>query len=181
MSSEERKKHVLAVRSLKPSTSLENQNKVAENHPIEPGKENPSQRFLLTDWKIEEKSQKKSQVDDLYTKETVSYELFFRSLVSRLVEQCQGNCGVKLKTSDDGDYLLIKSHAPSTYTVKRETRTKNVPQYVHFNSKCLLEYAHAKHDIKYNKFPFPNIKVDRLTYDLTYDRLTYKQKRRKPP
>ena len=84
----------------------------------------------------------------------------------QLVKQCQGNCRVKLKTSDDGDYLLIKSHGPLTYTVKGETRTKYGPQYVHFNSECLLEYTHPKNDIKYSEFPFANIKVDRETYDL---------------
>ena len=84
----------------------------------------------------------------------------------QLVKHCQGNSTVKLKTSDDGDYLLIKSHGPSTYTVKGETRTKYGPQYVHFNSECLLEYAHPKNDIKYSEFPFANIKVDRETYDL---------------
>ena len=83
------------------------------------------------------------------------------------MERCQGNCGVKLKTSDDGDYLLIKSHGPSTYTVKGETRTKYGPQYVHFNSKYLLECVHAKRDIKFNEFPLANIKVDRLMYDLS--------------
>ena len=41
----------------------------------------------------------------------------------RLVDRCQENCGVKLKTSDDEDYLLIKSHGQSTYTVKGEGRT----------------------------------------------------------
>ena len=40
-------------------TNLKIQNKVAGNHPIEPVKENLSQRFLLTDWKIEKRSQKK--------------------------------------------------------------------------------------------------------------------------
>ena len=84
----------------------------------------------------------------------------------RLVDRCQENCGVKLKASDDEDYLFIKSHGQSTYTVKGESRTKYGPQYVQFNSECLLEYAHTKHDIKYSKFPFANIKADRLTYDL---------------
>ena len=83
------------------------------------------------------------------------------------MQRCQGNSGVKLKTSDDGDYLLIKSHGPSAHTVKGEIRTKYGPQYVHFNSECFLEYAHAKHDIKFNKLPFVNIRVARLTYDLS--------------
>ena len=113
----------------------------------------------------EKKAEKKVWIDDLHAKRIVSYELFFRSLVPRLVERCQGNSGVKLKTTDDGDYLLIKSHGLSTYTVKEETKTKYGPQYVHFNSECLLEYAHAKHDIKYNQVSFANSRVDRLMYD----------------
>ena len=71
-----------------------------------------------------------------------------------------------MKTSDDGDYLLIKSHGPSTYTVKGETRTKYRPQYIHFNNECFLEYAQVKYEIKYNEFLLSNIKVDRLKYDL---------------
>ena len=82
------------------------------------------------------------------------------------MERYQGNCGIKLKTPDDGDYLLIKSHGPSTYTVKGKTRTKYRPRYVHFYSECLLQFVQVKYDIKYNEFPFANIKVDKLTYDL---------------
>ena len=84
----------------------------------------------------------------------------------RLVEQYLGTCEVKLRILDDKNYLLIKSYGPSIYTVKGKTSTKDGPQYTNFNSECLLECAHAKHDIKYNKFPYANVKVDRLTFDL---------------
>ena len=108
---------MLAFRSYKPL--LEDQFK----KPKQSGRK-PSDRTCKrkpepeTDWKIEKRGQKKVRIDDPQAKRTVSYELFFRSLLPRLGERCQGNCGVKLKTSDDGDYLLIKSHGPSTYTVK---------------------------------------------------------------
>ena len=142
---------------------------MAGNHPIERIKENLSQVFLLTDRKIEKRIQKKIRIDEPNAERTVSYLLFLRSLVPRLVEQCQRRCGVKLKTSDDGDYLLVKSYDPLS-CCKGETRTKHQPQYVHFNRECLLEHAHAKHDIKYNGFPFANIKVNR------YDLLTEEEK-----
>ena len=45
---------------------------------------------------------------------TVEYQLFLRSLVPRLVEHCQGNCGIKLKPAHNRDYLLVNSHGPST-------------------------------------------------------------------
>ena len=74
----------------------------------------------------------------------VEYQLFLRSLVPRVVERCQGNCGIKLKPADNRDYLLVKSHGPSTYMVKGESRTRYGPQYIHFKADCLKEYAHAK-------------------------------------
>ena len=74
----------------------------------------------------------------------VEYQLFLRSLVPRVVERCQENCGIKLKAADNRDYLLVKSRVPSTYMVKGESRTRYGPQYIHFKADCLKEYAHAK-------------------------------------
>ena len=54
-----KEKHALVFRSYKPL--LEDQFKKPKqsgNHPIEPVKENLSQRFYLTDWKIEKRSQR---------------------------------------------------------------------------------------------------------------------------
>ena len=86
MSSEERKNMFwpLEVINHRWRTSLKNQNKLAGNHPIERVKENLSQTFLLTDWKIEKRIQKKITIDDPHAERTVPYELFFRFLVPRL-------------------------------------------------------------------------------------------------
>ena len=60
----------------------------------------------------------------------LEYQLFLRSLVPRLAERCQGNCGIKLKPADNRDYLLVKSHGPSTYMAKEESRARYGPEYL---------------------------------------------------
>ena len=85
---------------------------------------------------------------------------------NKVLERCQGNCGNKVKSSDNGDYLLVKSHGPSSYSVKGESRTKYGPPYIHFKNDCSKEYAHLKHDVKYEKFPLSIITIDKLTSEL---------------
>ena len=80
----------------------------------------------------------------------VPYILFFRSLVQRLVQRCQENCGINLKPSDNEDYLVVKSHGSTTFTVNGEEKTRSGPQYVHFNNVCLKEYAYLKHNTRYD-------------------------------
>ena len=63
------------------------------------------------------------------------------------------DCGVKLCTADEGDYLLAKSYGTSTFSVKGDTRSKYGALYIHFKSKCLKEYAHQEHDAFYKEFP----------------------------
>ena len=106
----------------------------------------------------------------------LEYQLFLRSLVPRLAERCQGNCGIKLKPADNRDYLLVKSHGPSTYMVKGESRTSYGPQYIHFKADCPKEYAHAKQDSVYDVFPFELIKVEKETLkQLTEEEKAYLQ------
>ena len=106
----------------------------------------------------------------------VEYQLFLRSLVLRLAKRCQGNCGIKLKLANIRDYLLVKSHGPSTYMVKGESRTRYGPQYIHFKADCLKEYAHAKQDTVYEVFPFELIKVENETLkQLTEEEKVYLQ------
>ena len=50
-----------------------------------------------------------------------------------------------------------------TFMVKGESHSKYGPQYVHFQCDCLKEYAHRKHDLSYEEFPFAEIKVDQKT------------------
>ena len=58
--------------------------------------------------KKEKESRKSFTFQDLNALEKISYELFFRSMVPRLVNRCQGNCGDKLLPADK-DYLVVKS------------------------------------------------------------------------
>ena len=93
-------------------------------------------------------------------------------MVPRKVERCQGNCGVKLEPSDEANnnYLVVKSFGTSTFMVKGESHSKYSPQYVHFQRDCLKEYAHGKHDLSYEDFPFAEIKVDqKILQALTND------------
>ena len=50
--------------------------------------------------------------------ENISYELFFRSMVPRLVNRYQGNCGDKLFPADKEDYLVVKSRGHISFINK---------------------------------------------------------------
>ena len=54
-----------------------------------------------------QKDEKRTRIDDPNVQPKVPYVLFFRSLVPRLVQRCQGNCSINLKPSDDEDYLVV--------------------------------------------------------------------------
>ena len=105
------------------------------------------------------------KMEDHFHFRKVIYEPHLRSMVPRKVERCHGNCGVKLEPSDkaNNDYLVVKSFGTSTFMVKGESHCKYGPQYVHFQSDCLKEYAHRKHDLSYEDFPFAEIKVVQKT------------------
>ena len=106
----------------------------------------------------------------------VEYQLFLRSLVPRFVECCQGNCGIKLKPADNQYYLLVKSHGPSTFMVKGESRKRHGPQYIHFKTDCLKQYARAKQDTMSDVFPFELIKVEKeMLKQLTGEEKAYLQ------
>ena len=63
---------------------------------------------------------KRIRVEDPNCEPEISFELFFRSSVPRLVEKCQGTCGRKLSQSNEEDYILIKSNRPTTFLVNGE-------------------------------------------------------------
>ena len=107
-----------------------------------------------------EKTKKVQRIEDPNAERPIVYELFFRSMVPRLVQRCQGNCGVKLCTADEGDYLLVKSYGTSTFSVKDETRSKCGPLYILFKNECLKEYAHQKHDVFYKEFPLSLVTIN---------------------
>ena len=83
-----------------------------------------------------EKPKKVQSIEDPNAERPLVYELFFRSMIPRLVQRYQGNCSVKLCTADEGDYLLVKPYGTSTFSVKGETRSKYGPLYIHFKSEC---------------------------------------------
>ena len=91
---------------------------------------------------------KRIRIEDPNCEPEIPLELFFRSLVPRLVEKCRGNCGRKVSQSNEEDYLLIKSNGPTMFLANGEEQTKVGPQYVHFNQKCLKEYLHRKHNVQ---------------------------------
>ena len=68
--------------------------------------------------------------------ETV-YELHLRSMVSRLVQKCQGYCQKVLVPADNEDYFLVRSYARSYYTHDGKEVSKILSQYVHFQKDCL--------------------------------------------
>ena len=43
-----------------------------------------------------QKDEKRTRIDDPNVQPQVPYVLFFQSLVPRLVQRCQGNCGINL-------------------------------------------------------------------------------------
>ena len=110
-----------------------------------------------------EKTKKVQRIEDPNAERPIVYELFFRSMVPRLVQHCQGNCGMKLCAADEGDYLLVKSYGISTFSVKGEKRSKYGPLYIHFKSECLKEHAHHKHDVFCKEFPLSLVKINEAT------------------
>ena len=73
------------------------------------------------DWlsKNEKETGKSFTFHDPNTLEKVSYELFFRSVVPRLVNRCKENCGDKLFSVDIEDYLVVKSRGPISFMNKQ--------------------------------------------------------------
>ena len=103
---------------------------------------------------------KRTRNDDLNVQSQVPCAL---SLVSRLVQRCQGNCGVNLKPSDNEDYLVVKSHGSTTFIVNGEEKARSGPQYVHFYNICLKEYAYLKHNTRCDQLPLNLITIDTNT------------------
>ena len=135
------------------------------NKPVKSGrKPNESKRRRKRDADIVidrmEKTKKVQRIEDPNAERPIVYELFFRSMVPRLLQRCQGNCGVKLCTADEGDCLLVKSYGTSTFSVKDETRSKCGPLCILFENECLKEYAHQKHDVFYKEFPLSLVTIN---------------------
>ena len=105
--------------------------------------------------KEEKESRKSLTFQDPNALEKISHELLFCSIVPRLVNRCQGNCGDKFFPADKEDYLVVKSCGRiSSMNRQGEMDSK---LYIHFKAECLKEYARRVHDVHYEAFPFSEI------------------------
>ena len=108
--------------------------------------------------KKEKESRKSLTFQNPNALEKISYELFFHSMVPRLVNRCKGNCGGKLFPADKEDYLVVKSRGRITFMNKQgEMNSKLCPLYIHFKVECRKEYARRIHDLHYEAFPYSEI------------------------
>ena len=103
--------------------------------------------------KKEKESRKSFTFQDPNALEKISYELFFRSMVPRLVNRCQGNFGDKLFPAEKEDYLVVKSRGRISFMNKQgKMNSKAYPLYIHFQAECPKEYALRIHDVHYQAF-----------------------------
>ena len=112
------------------------------------------------DWqdKKEKDIRKSFTFQDPNAPEKISCELFFLSMVLRLVNRCQGNCGYKLFPVGKEDYLVVKSRGRISFMNKQgEMGSKYCPLYIHLKAECLKEYARRRYDVHYEAFPFSEI------------------------
>ena len=61
---------------------------------------------------IVDRHTKRICIEDPNCEPEIPFELFFQSLVPRLVQKCQDKCDGNLSQSNEEDYLLIKSNCP---------------------------------------------------------------------
>ena len=145
MAGDYRRKHVKKFRMYKPTFDDEYvKPKKIGKKPSDGGKRIRKQQETEV---IVDRHAKRIRIEDPNCELDIPFELFFRSLMPRLVGKCQGSCARKLSQSNKEDYLLIKSNGPTTFLAYGEERTKVGPQYVHFNQKCLKEYLRRKHNV----------------------------------
>ena len=121
-------------------TSFINQNQVVKNLMIGIGSES---QISKVHWAAEQKGKEEQKIvtfQDSKDPEKISYKLFFRSLVPRLVSQCQGNCGNNLFPADKENYLVMKSRGCISFMNKQdEMDLKYCTLYIHFKAECLKE------------------------------------------
>ena len=90
--------------------------------------------------KKEKENRKSFTFQDRNASEKISYELYFRSVVLRLVNRCQGNFRDQLFPADKEDYLAVKSRGRISFMNKQgEMDLKYCPLYIHFQTECLEE------------------------------------------
>ena len=159
MAGDYRRKHVKKFRMYKPTLDEECvKPKKSGKKPSEGGKRIRKQQ--KTEVNVDRHA-KRIRIEDPNCEPEIPFELFFRSLVPRLVEKCQSKCDRKLSQSNEEDYHLVKSNGPTKFLVNGEERMKVGPQYVHFNQKCLKKYLHRKYNVQVEEFPYERIIIDK--------------------
>ena len=139
-------------------TSLINRNQVVENRDRNQTRKPDFESAFDRLYKKEKESRKSFTFQDPNAPEKIWYELFFRSMVPRLVNRCQGNCGDELFPADNEDYVVVKSRGCISFMNKQgEMDSKLCPLYIYFKAECLKEYARRIHDVHYEAFPFSEI------------------------
>ena len=90
-------------------TSLINPNQVIENRVSGSALESQISKVSLTGWTKRKRRTGNRLLSN--APEKISYDIFSRSMVPRLVNRCQVNCGDKLFPADKEDYLVMKLRA----------------------------------------------------------------------
>ena len=100
-------------------TSLINRNQVVENRDRNQTRKPDLESAFDRLYKKEKESRKSFTFQDPNAPEKIWYELFFRSMVPRLVNRCQGNCGDELFPADNEDYVVVKSRGCISFMNKQ--------------------------------------------------------------
>ena len=88
-------------------------------------------------------SRKSFTFQDPHAPEKISNDLFLHSVVPRLVNRYQGNCGDKLFHADKENYLVDKSRGHISFMNNQgEMDSKYCPLYIHLKAEC-LKYTHS--------------------------------------
>ena len=110
MARDYRRKHVKKFRMYKPTLKDEYvKPKKSGKKPSDGGKRIRKQQETKV---IVNRHTKPICIEDPNCEPEIPFELFFQSLVPRLVQKCQGKCDRNLLQSNEEDYLLIKSNGP---------------------------------------------------------------------
>lgn len=70
-------------------------------------------------------------LQDSNAPEKILHELFFHSMVSRLIKRCHGSCGDMLIAAVKKDYLVVKSRGPARFMNKKKQGGLKVLPAVH--------------------------------------------------
>ena len=99
------------------------------------------------DWlgKKEKESRKSFMFQGSKAPEKILCEPLFRSVESRFVKRCQGNCRDMRFLTGKEDYPVVKSRAPINFMSRHDKMdSKCCPLYIHFKAECLKEYARIR-------------------------------------